>query len=289
MDENPQDEKLQKVLAREGLGSRRAMEVVIQAGKVLVNGHCAKLGDRVTATDKIICDGRMIQNGQTKLARLRVLLYNKPEGEICSRSDPERRKTVYDNLPGLRQGRWVSVGRLDINTSGALLFTSDGDFAHKLMHPSSIIDREYLVRVFGTVTDEMLQHLREGVLLEDGMARFSDVVAREKDNTGRWYYCTLMEGRNREVRRLWESQGLKVSRLKRVRYANIFLPSYVRVGQWIDLDNREIAELAQTAGFDVPDNLPPLTLKEKQALEKRYKKLRRPVNARNQSSRRSKK
>lgn len=278
------DEKLQKVLAREGLGSRRAMEQVIQAGKVLVNGRTAQLGDRVTDSDKIVCDGRVIQNGPRKKSQLRVLLYNKPEGEICSRSDPEGRKTVYDSLPRLRQGRWIGVGRLDINTSGAMLFTNDGDFANKLMHPSSVIDREYLVRTFGEVTDEMLRHLREGVLLEDGIARFSDIGSRDTDQTGRWYYCTLMEGRNREVRRLWESQGVKVSRLKRVRYANIFLPSYLKVGQWVELNNAEITDLALTAGFAAPTNLEPLNVEQKQALEKQRSKLRRPGTARKPSA-----
>lgn len=269
------DEKLQKVLARAGLGSRREMESVIEAGRVRVNGQPATLGDRVTATDKITLDGKPVHSGSGNSQRLRVLLYNKPEGQICSRSDPEGRPTVYDHLPRIRPGRWISVGRLDFNTSGALLFTNDGDFAHKLMHPSSVIDREYLVRVYGEVSEDTQQKLLEGVLLEDGVARFTDIVERETDGSSRWFYCCVMEGRNREVRRLWESQGLKVNRLKRVRFGNIFIPSHVRSGQWIELTPKEIGELAETAGFPLPDNIGAPLPSEKKAAARHQRKLRR--------------
>jgi len=245
----PTDEKLQKVLARAGVGSRREMERAIEAGQVKVNDRTATLGDRVTANDKIFVNGHRVM-ARSDLARRRVILYNKPEGEICSRSDPEGRRTVYDGLPALKGERWISVGRLDFNTSGLLLFTNDGEFANKLMHPSSVIDREYLVRIQGEVTDEMRQNLLDGVLLDDGVARFTDIVDGAGESRNSWFYCVVMEGRNREVRRLWESQGVKVSRLKRVRYANIFIPSHVRVGQWIELGEREIADLCLTAGFD---------------------------------------
>lgn len=248
-DHAPTDEKLQKVLARAGIGSRREMERAIEAGKIKVNDHIATLGDRVTPQDKIFVEGRRVLL-RSEASRRRVILYNKPEGEICSRSDPEGRPTVYDNLPPLKGERWISVGRLDFNTSGLLLFTNDGEMANKLMHPSSVIDREYLVRIQGEVDDEMKQHLLEGVLLEDGVARFTDIVDGAGEGKNRWFYCVVMEGRNREVRRLWESQGVKVSRLKRVRYANIFIPSHVRVGQWIELTEREIHDLCLTAGFD---------------------------------------
>jgi len=243
------DEKLQKVLARAGVGSRREMERAIEAGQVKVNDRIAKLGDRVTTADKIFVNGhRVILH--TEATRRRVILYNKPEGEICSRSDPEGRPTVYDHLPPLKGERWISVGRLDFNTSGLLLFTNDGEFANKLMHPSSVIDREYLVRIQGEVDDEMKRALLEGVLLDDGVARFTDIVDGAGESRNRWFYCVVMEGRNREVRRLWESQGVKVSRLKRVRYANIFIPSHVRVGQWTELTEREISDLCLTAGFE---------------------------------------
>lgn len=245
----PTDEKLQKVLARAGIGSRREMERAIEAGLVKVNDRVASLGDRVTSKDKIFVDGKRVAL-HVEATRRRVILYNKPEGEICSRSDPEGRPTVYDHLPPLKGERWISVGRLDFNTSGLLLFTNDGELANKLMHPSSVIDREYLVRIQGEVDDEMKQHLLEGVLLDDGVARFTDIVDGAGEGKNRWFYCVVMEGRNREVRRLWESQGVKVSRLKRVRYANIFIPSHVRVGQWIDLTDREIHDLCLTAGFD---------------------------------------
>ncbi|MEX1032953.1 MAG: pseudouridine synthase [Cellvibrionaceae bacterium] len=268
------DEKLHKVLARAGLGSRREMEAAISRGRVSVNGKPATLGDRVSDKDKIIFDGRLVKAAAGK-TRLRVILYNKPEGEICSRSDPEGRPTVYDRLPHLREGRWISVGRLDFNTSGLLLFTNDGDFAHKLMHPSSVIDREYLVRVFGEVQEGTIQRLKEGVLLEDGVARFTDVVARDTDGSSRWFYCVVMEGRNREVRRLWESQGLKVNRLKRVRFGNIFIPSHVRTGQWIELNHKEIGELAQTAGVDIPKNTEPFTTKEQDNQARHQRRLRR--------------
>lgn len=268
------DEKLHKVLARAGLGSRRDMETAISHGRVTINGRLAVVGDRVTPTDKIFFDGKPIKAPEKQ--RLRVILYNKPEGEICSRSDPEGRPTVFDRLPRLKEGRWISVGRLDINTSGLLLFTNDGDFAHKLMHPSSIIDREYLARVFGEVDEGMKQRLLEGVQLEDGMARFTDIVERDTDTSSRWFYCVVMEGRNREVRRLWESQGLKVNRLKRVRFGNIFIPSHVRSGQWVELNHKEIAELALTAGFEIPRNAEPFTTREKEFHERQQRRLRRP-------------
>ncbi len=245
------DEKLQKVLARAGIGSRREMERAIESGKVSVNGRTAKLGDRVTPKDKVEYAGRTIGGAAVKDSP-RVILYNKPEGEICSRSDPEGRRTVYDNLPRLPQGRWISVGRLDFNTSGLLLFTNDGDLANKLMHPSSVIDREYLVRIQGDVDPDMKRRLREGVLLEDGIAKFTDIVDGAGEGRNRWFYCVVMEGRNREVRRLWESQGVKVSRLKRVRYGNVFIPSHVRAGQWVELNPKELKDLCTTAGVKTP-------------------------------------
>ena len=246
------DEKLQKVLARAGSGSRREMERVISEGRVKVNGHVAKLGDRVTPNDKIELDGKFIPTGRKEIQRLRVILYNKPEGEICTRNDPEKRRNVFDRLPRLSTGRWVSVGRLDINTSGLILFTNEGELANKLMHPSSQIDREYLVRIHGTVTDDMINRLREGILLDDGLAKFTDVRKGQDESSNSWFYCVLMEGKNREVRRLWESQGVKVSRLKRVRYGNIFIPSHVRSGQWIELNDKEIGDLHETAGMPRP-------------------------------------
>ncbi|MBU3069875.1 pseudouridine synthase [Aestuariicella sp. G3-2] len=267
------DEKLQKVLAREGVGSRREMERFIAAGRVEVNGKVAQLGDRITVKDRVVVDGRRIKLTPPQNNPLRVLLYNKPEGEICSRSDPEGRKTVYDRLPEIKNERWISVGRLDFNTSGLLLFTNDGELANKLMHPSSMIDREYLVRIQGDVDDDMKKRLKEGVLLEDGKARFTDIVDGSGDGSNAWFYCVVMEGRNREVRRLWESQGVKVSRLKRVRYGNIFIPSHVRVGQWIELNYREVKELCLTAGVEPPKPSPTSRQKD-QERERQVQRLR---------------
>lgn len=268
---SPHGEKLQKVLARTGLGSRREMERAIEAGRVTVNGVVAALGERVAEADHIEFDGRRLPVQEEN--RCRVILYNKPVGEICSRHDPEGRPTVYDRLPKLRSGRWISVGRLDFNTSGLLLFTNSGELANKLMHPSSVIDREYLVRIQGQVDDEMKKRLLTGVLLEDGAARFTDIVESGGEGNNRWFYCVVMEGRNREVRRLWESQGVRVSRLKRVRYGSVFIPSHVRVGQWIEMEPREIDDLCITAGLPKLGQRP-LTQAEKQNLQRQQRRLR---------------
>lgn len=269
----PDGEKLQKVLARAGLGSRREMEKVIQQGKVKVNGELATLGDRVNSEDRVDVDGRRIKLEKPEERRIRVLLYNKPEGEICTRSDPEGRPTVYDRLPPISGDRWISVGRLDFNTSGLLLFTNEGELANKLMHPSSVIDREYLARIQGDVDNDMKQRLKDGVELEDGMAKFTDVVDGAGEGRNQWFYCVVMEGRNREVRRLWESQGVTVSRLKRVRYGNIFIPSHVRVGQWVELTDTEIKELCVTAGVNAP-SAQPLTRAQLEIRERHQRKLR---------------
>lgn len=241
------DEKLQKVLANMGLGSRRGLEKWIAEGRVSVNGKIATLGDRVTSEDRIFVDGKPVVQ---KRSRHRVILYNKPTGQIVSRDDPEGRPSVFTKLPKLTKQRWVSIGRLDFNTSGLLLFTTDGELANRLMHPSSNIDREYAVRILGEVTEEKLQNMRDGVMLEEGVARFSDIQrGQEDEGANQWYYVVLMEGRNREVRRLWESQGLTVSRLKRVRFGNIFIPSAVKVGRYIDLKPHEIKELYKSVNL----------------------------------------
>ncbi len=250
--EQQQSEKLQKVLAARGLGSRREMERWIEAGRIRVNGKVATIGDRVEETDRIQVDGRSITG---KKVQHRHLLYNKPEGEICSRDDPEGRNTVFDKLPKLKNQRWISVGRLDYNTTGLLLFTTDGNLANALMHPSSGIEREYAVRVLGDVTEESLNAMLEGVLLEDGIYRFSDIQRgrdEEEDNSAanQWFYVVLMEGKNREVRRLWESQGYTVSRLKRVRYGSFFIPSRVRAGQFVDVKGKDASELYRMAGME---------------------------------------
>ena len=243
------DEKLQKVLARAGFGSRREMETWIKAGRVKVNGKEASLGDRVSADDTINVDGKKMAAQDAREVSQRVLLYNKPLGEICTRDDPENRKTVFDKLPPLRHSRWVAIGRLDINTSGLLLFTTDGELANKLMHPSTQVEREYAVRVLGDVTPEMIQSMHDGVMLEDGIARFTDIQYFAGEGANHWYHVVLMEGRNREVRRLWESQGVKVSRLKRVRFGNVFIPSQIKSGRYCELGLKETRDLYKLAGL----------------------------------------
>lgn len=254
-DSKSDGEKLQKVLARAGIGSRREMEKLIGANRVTVNGKIAHVGDRVEARDRILVDGHPIAMKAPEERRVRVLIYNKPEGEICTVRDPEGRPTVFARLPKLKGERWIAVGRLDFNTSGLLLFTTDGELANALMHPSANIDREYLCRVLGEVEDDALARLRAGVVLDDGMARFTDITAGGGEGANRWYYVCLMEGRNREVRRLWESQNLKVSRLKRVRYGPVFLPARLKQGQWQDMPSEQILALYQMTGLRAPEKV----------------------------------
>jgi len=241
-------EKLQKVLARLGHGSRREIERWIAEGRINVDDKVATLGDRITAKARVKIDGRPIKmEGAENTARL--LLYNKPEGEVCTASDPEGRKTVFDRLPKLQGERWIIVGRLDINTSGLLLFTTDGELANKLMHPSSEIEREYLVRVLGTADGQVQENLKAGVELEDGVAQFTDIVDGGGEGVNHWYYVCLKEGRNREVRRLWESQGLQVNRLKRVRFGPIFMPSRLKAGQYEYLPQKMANTLYDAVGL----------------------------------------
>lgn len=253
----PSGERIQKVLAQAGLGSRREVERWISEGRVSVNGEKVSLGARLLPSDTVRVDGKPLKlHGDTRVDD-RVIVYSKPEGVICSRSDPEGRPTVFENLPRLKNQRWISVGRLDINTSGLLILTTDGELANRLMHPSYGVDREYAVRIHGEVDDAMLARLKEGVLLEDGVARFTDIQPAGGDSSNQWFHVVLMEGRNREVRRLWESQGVQVSRLKRVRYGCIFLPSRLKVGAWEELNNKEINELRALV------SLPPVRIKAK--------------------------
>lgn len=238
-------EKLQKVLARVGIGSRRYMEEVIAAGRVSVNGKIAKVGDRVEAGDELRIDGRKINYQVEDEIRRRVLIYYKPEGEICSRTDPENRPTVFEQLPQITNDRWVMVGRLDINSTGLLLFTNDGELANRLMHPSSEIEREYAVRVMGEVTPEIRNTLLKGVELDDGPAKFESFSDLGGEGINRWYQVVVKEGRNREVRRLFESQGLKVSRLLRTRYGSVILPRELRTGRWVELDKHDIDNITK--------------------------------------------
>lgn len=243
-------EKLQKVLARAGHGSRREMEAWIAAGRVSIDGVIANLGDRIEADAKVRIDGRAISLKSADDVICRVLAYHKPEGEICSRKDPEGRPTVFDRLPKVRDSRWVAVGRLDINTSGLLLFTSDGELANRLMHPSNEVDREYAVRTFGEVPEATVQRLRTGVMLEDGPAQFDSIKAAGGEGMNQWWHVCLREGRNREVRRLWESQEVQVSRLIRIRYGMVELPKSLPRGGWVELPIEQVNYLRQLAGLE---------------------------------------
>jgi len=233
-----QSEKLQKILARAGHGSRREVEAMLQAGRISVDGKIATLGDRVEmhAGTKIRLDGHVLSIIESQDTVCRVLAYYKPEGELCTRSDPEGRPTVFDRLPKMRGSRWVAVGRLDVNTSGLLLFTTDGELANRLMHPSREVEREYAVRVFGQIDDEKIKQLSRGVQLEDGPAAFRSIKYQGGEGLNQWYNVTLTEGRNREVRRLWEAVGVQVSRLIRVRYGDLTLPKGLPRGGYKELD-----------------------------------------------------
>ena len=235
--------RIHKILADHGIGSRRGIESLIRQKKVLVNGQLAIIGQLVSEKDTFEIEGRSIKLLKKDPTARRVLMYNKRVGEISSRNDPDHKKTIFDSLPKLRSGRWVSVGRLDINTSGLILFSNDGSFANNLMHPSSNIEREYVARVHGHVSEKIVNNLIKGVKLEDGFAKFSDVQSGRKGKTNQWFAMVIMEGRSREVRRLWESQGLEISRLKRVRYGNLFLPATLKQGAFKELTKSEISSL----------------------------------------------
>ncbi len=241
-------EKIHKALARAGYGSRRAVEDWIREGRVTVNGRPARIGERVGPGDRLSVDGQQV-NLASPVPTRRVLAYHKPEGEVCTASDPEGRPTIMSSLPPLTGERWISVGRLDVSTSGLILFTNDGELAHRLMHPSSGIEREYAVRVLGRVTQATLRRLTAGVPLEDGRAWFDAIHDAGGTGANHWFHVVLKEGRNRLVRRLWESQGLTVSRLIRVRYGPLALPSTLRVGRWRELTEREIQSLVKAAGL----------------------------------------
>jgi len=235
---SPAGERLQKLLAAAGFGSRREIETWITAGRVSVRGQVAKLGDRASPGDPVLLDGKEIRIGASK-STPRVIAYHKPVGELVTRKDPEGRAIVFDKLPKLSPGRWVAIGRLDLNSSGLLLLTDSGELANQLMHPRQEIEREYEVRVQGGLSPEAIRRLLDGVQLEDGLARFHRLEAiQEKKDTGtnRWYRVVLAEGRNREVRRMVEAAGGRVSRLMRVRFGPVVLPGHLAPGRWEEVD-----------------------------------------------------
>jgi len=235
-------ERLQKYLAGLGKGSRRQIEGWIKEGRILVDDEPAELGQRVDGTERIVIDGKPLRR-QAGEQRHRTLMYHKPAGEICSRDDPQGRRTIFESLPKILGARWISVGRLDFQTTGLLLLTTDGDLANKLMHPSSVLQREYSVRVRGTLSDESIEQLLNGVQLDDGVAKFDALAI--KDSTGANQTCivSVSEGRNRVVRRLFEQVGCTVSRLMRVKYGSVSLPRDLRAGKYRNLTSVELASL----------------------------------------------
>ncbi len=244
-------EKLHKMLAAAGLGSRRDMEALIASGAATINGQTAQVGDRVKPSDVVRVHGRVVHlPWQRSLPR--VLLYHKPEGEIVSRDDPQGRPSVFDRLPRLKGQRWISVGRLDYNTEGLLIFTTHGELANRLSHPRYEVEREYAVRILGELTPEQTERLTTGIELEDGPAKVDSIVAAGGDGANHWYRLVLKEGRNREVRRLIEALGLTVSRLIRVRFGPIAMPARLKRGMLQDLSDDEVARLMQWCGLDRP-------------------------------------
>ena len=244
-------QRLQKVLSMAGLGSRREMERWIEQGWIKVNGNIASIGDSVGPRDKLYVKSKKIKNPLSSTKRTRVILYHKPIGEICSRSDPEHPKTIFDNLPTLKQGRWVQVGRLDINTSGLILLTDNGDLANYLMHPSRQFEREYAVRIHGQLSENNIQSVLDGVMLEDGPAKFKSVTYQGGEGSNQWYHVVICEGRNREVRRILQTQNVEVSRLIRIRYGDIHLPRNLSRGKYTELDHKQtealLAKMAATS------------------------------------------
>ena len=235
-------ERIQKILANEGIVSRRQAENLIREGRIKINGQEAILGMSISRRDSIEIDGKAVEISEGTNP-LRVLMYNKKVGEISSTKDPEGRPSVFLALPKISKGKWISVGRLDINTSGLMLFTNNGELANKLMHPSSKIEREYVARIRGQVEPGHIRRLLEGVNLEDGKASFSDIQPGRKGKSNQWFAMVIMEGRTREVRRMWESQGFSVSRLKRVRIGGLFLPANLRQGNYKELAEKEIKSI----------------------------------------------
>jgi len=247
-------ERIQKILSRAGYGSRREIERWVKEGIITVNGKPATVGQAINETDKVILRGQVLHLASKLKAKPQVLLYHKKAGEICTRKDPEGRPTVFEKLPHLSSGRWIQVGRLDINTDGLILFTTDGELANRLMHPSYEIEREYAVRILGEVSKDALENLTQGVMLEDGEAKFSRIKFAGGEGANKWYHVVLHEGRNREVRRLWESQNVTVSRLIRIRYADITLERSLHGGQFQELAVRDLRHLYDQVGLTLDED-----------------------------------
>jgi len=276
--DRPQAERLQKVLATAGMGSRREIEQWIREGRIRINDRLAQLGDRITEKDVVKVDGRPLSWKRLGQRTREIIIYNKPEGELVARHDPQGRATVFERLPRPKHGRWITVGRLDVNTSGLLILTTDGELAHRLMHPSQQVEREYAVRVFGEIREEHLEQLVNGLELEDGPARFEEITASGGEGINRWFHVVIMEGRKREVRRLWEAVGLTVSRLKRVRYGPIVLDSKVKAGHWRELTPDERQALLTMVGMQ--DEIPAVKTPAARTPARRAKQSARPRHRR---------
>jgi 23S rRNA pseudouridine2605 synthase len=268
-------ERIQKLLARAGYGSRREIERWIEQGDIKVNGALATLGMQISEADQVILRGKRLHLQSRLRATPKVLIYHKKTGEVCTQSDPEGRPTVFDNLPRLSSGRWVMVGRLDINTSGLLIFTTDGELANRLMHPSWEIEREYAVRVLGEVSDDILAQLKTGVELDDGMASFSSIKEAGGEGANHWYHVVLKEGRNREVRRMWSAVDVQVSRLMRIRYADVTLPRYLSRGRYEELEFKPMRALYKRVELTLDEDGFAQQMKEKRASKTRVIKKRR--------------
>lgn len=264
-------ERIQKVLARGGVGSRREIERWIDEGRLKINGDIVKLGDRLKVGDYLQLNDRVMHWEKFAIQPTRVLLYHKPTGEVVTRRDPQGRPVVFSQLPVLETARWISVGRLDINTSGLLLVTNNGELANKLMHPSTQVEREYAVRILGNVSDETLEKLKKGVELEDGVAKFDAIRFFGGEGANKWYHVIVSEGRNRLVRRLWEAQEVIVSRLMRVRYGPVVLPERLKTGAYYELTDKELDLLFDFAG---------LQRNEPSAFKAQLEPKRRPVGKR---------
>lgn len=259
-DDHPAEagERIQKVLSRGGVGSRREIERWIADGRVKINGVVISLGARLKPGDHLLINDRIVHWQKFAQQPTRVLIYHKPVGEVVTRRDPEGRPVVFTQLPKLAAARWISVGRLDINTSGLLLVTNNGELANRLMHPSTQIEREYAVRVLGEVPEAVIERLKEGVELEDGKAKFDDIRFFAGEGANKWYYVTVSEGRNRLVRRLWESQQVTVSRLMRVRYGPVVLPERLKAHSFYELSDKELDLLFEFAGLDREKEIAPV-------------------------------
>ena len=246
-------QRIQKVLANQGIGSRRQIDAMLQEGRIQVNGKQAQPGDQISGGEKISIDGKPVRLARFE-PRPKLLMYHKPVGVVSTRSDPEGRPTVFKQLPGLNQGRWIGIGRLDINTSGLLLFTTHGELANRMMHPSFELEREYAVRVRGDITEEKLAQLKSGIELEGGLAHFDQVIDGGGQGSNHWYHVVLREGKNREVRRLWEAVDAEVSRLVRVRYHQFNLPKWLKPGKSRFFDDDVVEKLFDSLQLEYPSN-----------------------------------